>query len=754
MDHLAAQLRRLDRAGLARLIDARPDAVARPEPRSLTELAQRLSIDHSVVLALQLLDRAGLQAAEALAALGGVANRAELAGFLDPAGPFEAALLELTELALVTEDRAGVLRLAAPLRIWAQPLGLGVRLADVLPVLSHGQLGTILDQLGVRSPGRKSELIARVTVVLKDADRVRRLVDRGPNGAREILLKTAWEGPYLVGEVPYFGYQNGPVTWAVQRGLLARVGYDDVQMPAEIALALRGPDYREPFTAAPPEPATGVVAEAELTAAGAAAATQALADVEGLLELCDRTPLGTTKAGRVAVRELRRAVKVTGLDVESVAMLLSTAIAAGLIDLDGGSLVLTERADAWRNAEPAARLASVLAGWWSVDTDLDRLATRHRVVGYLAELPAGTRVDDATALASYLVWRHPLELLGGDGAGLIPASLADAERFGVVALGAATPLARALTAGGAEALAAASAGLAPAPVPTAAFLSDLSVVVSGVPAAGLASLLDSAATRETAGAAYTWRFSTASVRAGLDAGVDAEGLLAALTEVATGELPQALRYLVRDVARRHGHMRVAPAASVICSEDQSLLAELAAHRGLAGLGLRAVAPTVLVSAAVPGETLGALRDAGYAPIGQTASGVTRVERRELRRSAAEEPAAGWIPTAVDAEAVADRLLSATGEGGVPVGSDVPAELATVVARRADNLSAAEHRVLIDAIVTGQPIRIDYVSGAGQITSRVIEKAEMTGDAVVAWCRLRDAERMFVLARILSVSPAG
>ena len=36
--------------------------------------------------------------------------------------------------------------------------------------------------------------------------------------------------------------------------------------------------------------------------------------------------------------------------------------------------------------------------------------------------------------------------------------------------------------------------------------------------------------------------------------------------------------------------------------------------------------------------------------------------------------------------------------------------------------------------------------------RVIENAELTGDAVIAHCHLRDAERMFILSRIRAVSP--
>jgi hypothetical protein len=262
----------------------------------------------------------------------------------------------------------------------------------------------------------------------------------------------------------------------------------------------------------------------------------------------------------------------------------------------------------------------------------------------------------------------------------------------------------------------------------------------------------------------------------LDAGVDADALLDALAAVATGGLPQALEYLVRDVGRRHGHVRVAPAGSVVCADDATLLAELVATKSLRALRLRAVAPTVLVSAADPDATLAALREAGYAPTGLTEGGSARVERRVRRRATVPTSHSHNGGLSVDAEAVAKRLLAAPiALSSVPAGVPAPARVSVparaaasgraaasaraaappeqVVALQAEALSAAERAVLVDAIETGAPVRIDYVSATGRPSTRVIENAELTGDAVIAWCRLRAAERMFILSRIQTVSPA-
>ncbi len=76
------------------------------------------------------------------------------------------------------------------------------------------------------------------------------------------------------------------------------------------------------------------------------------------------------------------------------------------------------------------------------------------------------------------------------------------------------------------------------------------------------------------------------------------------------DLPQPLAYLINDTARGHGRIRIAPAACVIHGEEPALLAELAAHRRLSKLGLRQLAPTVLVSRSPLQKTLDALRAEG------------------------------------------------------------------------------------------------------------------------------------------------
>src|SRR5262245_21372723 len=74
----AAWLRRLGEDGLAALLKHRPDALAPPVPASLAGVAGRLATPGSTATALRRMDRPTLQVAEAIAALGGQADRAAL----------------------------------------------------------------------------------------------------------------------------------------------------------------------------------------------------------------------------------------------------------------------------------------------------------------------------------------------------------------------------------------------------------------------------------------------------------------------------------------------------------------------------------------------------------------------------------------------------------------------------------------------------------------------------------------------------
>ncbi|MEI5099061.1 helicase-associated domain-containing protein [Streptomyces sp. PmtG] len=346
----------------------------------------------------------------------------------------------------------------------------------------------------------------------------------------------------------------------------------------------------------------------------------------------------------------------------------------------------------------------------------------------------------------------------------------EAELLGLLARGTLSPIGAALFDDDGEALAVACRRLLPAATETARFGADLTAVVTGAPSARLAALLDSVADREVGGTASVWRFGPGTIHRALDAGQTPDAIAAELTAVAVGPLPQPLSYLIQDTARGHGRMRVAPAACVIHGEEPALLAELAAHRKLAELGLRQLAPTVLVSRVSPDKTLAALRAAGYAPVAESADGTVRIERSRRRaavtvprprrqggtsRRRNPVPHTAQAPAPFDLSALAARLLASPPTRpqpdpyqGIPFDSDTE----EIIAGHARQLSLTDVRQLAYAVNEGQAVTIEYVAASGNHTVRTVSELDLDAPYLYAWCHLRDDERVFTISRIHGVMP--
>lgn len=679
---LAEFLAALRAEQLAAALTARPDATVPPVPRDLPELAERLEIFHSVAAAVQLLPAPAMQVVEVLQLLGpGAGDRAELAGWLGcPVGdPALAATLELLESYALGWLDGAQLRLAAPLyEAFRYPLQLGAPATALLARYPTEHLRPIARTLGLPTAGRKQELLASIAGLLTDPERVRELVAGASAAVRARLHRLAVDGPATEHFAAWYGYhQPDPeLRWAAERGLVLADSWGVPQLPREAAVALRGPGWHAPFQPQQPRPALVEVGDDAVEREAAAAGGAAVDQLTALLEVVSAAPPALLKAGGVGVKELRRLARTLGAEEATVRLWLELAHQAELVspvrDKSGSAQLLpTTEYDEWAGAEPADRLAAVLPVWLDLpagpllpaaganrghrEDRVDRedrpdrgdrkpepalvrdhdgqvaLAVRHQLLRLAASLPAGRGVAPGSDLAAPVGWLCPLLAhQHPDFDRLVAGAWREAELLGVVGYGTLTSLGRALVAGPApdpDELAAACRKLLPEAAAEAVFQADLTALVPGTPARPLAELLDAAADRESRGGAVTWRFTPGSVRRALDAGYRAEQLLAALRARAVGgALPQPLAYLVTDLARRHGAVRVREVACVLRADDPALLAELAGARVLRPLGLSELAPTVLGSARPVAETLAALRAAGYAPVGETADGVPRVER--------------------------------------------------------------------------------------------------------------------------------
>ncbi|WP_327682944.1 helicase C-terminal domain-containing protein [Streptomyces sp. NBC_00467] len=473
--------------------------------------------------------------------------------------------------------------------------------------------------------------------------------------------------------------------------------------------------------------------------------------------------------------------------------------------------------DEWLTLPPAERWALLASAWLTatrtpgliggqdakgrslsaLGPDLDRSAAaevRRRVLDLLAVLPAGTAPDPETVLAR-LRWERPLR--GGTGADANAArsaadgsvdlrsrvaawTLTEAETLGVTGRGALSAHGRALlgpsgpsgtgpdaartpgpdasrtTGAGPDPVALAAAALAPLlpePLDHVLLQADLTAVAPGPLERPLAETLAVLADVESKGGATVYRFTPGSVRRALDAGRSASDLHTFLATHSRTPVPQPLSYLIDDVARRHGHLRIGAASAYVRCDDDAMLDEILADKRSQGLRLRRLAPTVIAAQADPGALLDGLRSMGYAPAAESAEGDVLITRAHARRTPPRTPPAP-VP---DGPPVPDPTLLGAAVKAIRAG-----DLAATVERKPapepspngslPRSSSAETLATVQAAaMTGSAIWIGYVNAEGSASQRVIAPVRVEGGFVTAYDHTADEVRTYPLHRITGVA---
>ncbi|WP_030317925.1 helicase C-terminal domain-containing protein [Streptomyces sp. NRRL B-3229] len=319
---------------------------------------------------------------------------------------------------------------------------------------------------------------------------------------------------------------------------------------------------------------------------------------------------------------------------------------------------------------------------------------------------------------------------------------------------AAEPLSPAEQATASAAAARLLAPLLPEPLDHVLLQADLTAVAPGPLRRPLAEVLDVLADVESKGGATVYRFTPGSVRRALDAGQSASDLHAFLAAHSRTPVPQPLTYLIDDVARRHGHLRVGAASSYVRCDDDALLNEILADKRAAGLRLRRLAPTVLAAQADPASLLEGLRAMGFAPAAESAEGDVLITRAHAHRTpprSAPEP----VP---DGPPVPDATLLAAAIRAVRAG-----DLASTTPRKQGDrpplstgelprTGAAETLATMQAaVLTGEALWIGYVNAEGAASQRVIAPVRVEGGFVTAYDHTADEVRTYPLHRITGVA---
>lgn len=718
----------LDEAALTALLNARPDVLVAPAPRGMAQLAQRLCSASSLVQALQRLNQDQLTVGQAIAL-----NALDL---LDPVRAGD-VIAELRALGLVWDDN-GTPRL--PRRLvdhWSAEVERRPAAAIARSVVAE-DLRRTGRALGAPVEGlRKPELIEAVAGALSDLRRIRAIIAGLSEQARELLAQIR------VGYV----YVHWTPQILVEAGLLL-LPNGRPELPQEVALASLLSELDLTLTGRPALPAP-TSTPADVRASAQAAAQAAIVAVTTLLDQATLKPIAALKKGGVGTRERARIAAALGAEPGAVALWIDVAHAAGLLgETDAGYAPTVEYAE-WRSAEPNRRWSDLAHGWWSLDhTPTNRMIDDDReqppplplmsCAGMMRRTLLTASVGASVpAVAAEIDWFCPLHEYPDDERDVkIAAILSEAALLGVVSSDVLTELGECLVAGQIPELLADQAG-------TVILQSDLTAVVAGPPSPAAVRLLSAAAVNETRGAAAVWRFTTASVRTAMDAGWRADELLRELAELSDRPVPQPLEYLVTDVARRHGHVRVR-AVQCCVTADEATVAEILHTRSLAKLNLRQLAPTVLSSSDSPAQVIAQLRKNGFAPIAENADGTVLVERGDEHRA----------PSAVVREK--NTLTAAELAARMIAEPHLTIERGPThhtLNRHNPQLSEVELDLLARAIDNGDDVVIGYRDRNGGVTVRRITPERLNDRWLDSRCHLRGDERQFAVANIECVEAA-
>ena len=734
---LTEALRGLLADDLTRLLTLRPD-LAYPAPGDLTELSAQATTTGSVGRALDGLNSWQRVVAEGLAALP------------DPVG-----LVDLADLLHANPNacRVAVEALRARALLWGPDEDLHL-------------VRAVRDHLGPY-PGGLAPPSARPL----PAEVVEDLVAEAGPDARVVVERLLWNPAGTVHGAERsvtVDTARSPVERLLARRLLRSAGPDTVLLPREVSWRLRGQRFTpDPVSSTAPE-LTGRRRTAELVDRAAVGAAYGLThDVELVAHTLETSPHRLLREGGVAVRDLAGLARALDADASYAGFVLECAAATGLIAPgDGGRLLPTADYDRWAEHQPADRWRARVAGW----RHTDRLPGRAgepgtHALGPDAEAPgaatvrtllvdvlAGADVGTVVALADLqraVGWHRPrLVRVGGVPLdAVLTWSWREVGWLGLRSLDAVSSLAAAAARADAPALPSQLSGAFPATVEEVVLQADLTAVAPGPVPYRLARDLRLLADQESRGGAAVFRFGPSSLRRAFDAGWSAADVHRWLEHHSSTAVPQPLGYLVDDVARRHGSIRVGPASAYVRIADEAQAAAILTHPDATVLGLRELAPGVLVADAEPYEVVELLHRLGHSPAAEDSSGrsVTSPDPLRAPRPAVHHsrPAvhAGEVAAAVLAgEAIRRRRSEPTPE--TPAGKTPASETPTreTLAR------------LASARASSEPVRIRYVGADGQPTERDLQLLD-TDSGLLRGTDARSAQPVSIpLARVSSVGP--
>jgi hypothetical protein len=600
----ADYLRSLDDAALIALFESRSDLTS-PVPSDIASLAVRSSSIPSLVRAVDSLNKWQLQVLEAAAVLPEPFSEKELLQHTDKSAKF--VLSALVDRALIYLGHDGY-RLPSNLR----------------EVLGN-------EIAGLGTPALKK-------LKLKD------LAD-APAASKKVLDAMVWGPPR--GAVADVKKPNPGLKWLLDEGFVSPVNQQTVVLHREVALHLRGNKVHRELSVNQPELSGRTVAKSSLQSAAISNVTTFLRWTEEVLNFWGQTAPVALKAGGLGIRDLRELTQHLGVESECASFIAEVAYISGLVTIDPDDRILpTHQFDIWLAQSASAQWELLVSSWLitsrmsgldaaPLGPELDRSisATVRRTVLRLLESSPALAPTPESLLAA-VQWNLPYRRTGGVPAEYVRWISREAEWLGVTAQGAISSYGAAILSG--EEVTAIDADL-PKSVDHILIQSDNTAIAPGPLEHEVSQELDLIADIESRGAATVFRFTESSLRRGLDHGRTGEEILAFLKKTSKTPVPQPLEYLIGDISKKHGKLRVGNASSFIRCEDTALITQIIKDKKVGALGLRRIAPEVLICTHDADDAINVLRAAGYLPAAEDGQGLLLTGPRVQRAQSKARP---------------------------------------------------------------------------------------------------------------------
>ena len=721
-------LRSVDDAALISLFSARPDLVT-PVPPDIASLAVRACSAPSLARAIDSLNKWQMQVLEAVANVNEPFAEKTIASLTDKEAT--SALKHLIMVGLIYPSDDG-LRVPTQLRevLGAEPAGLGPA--------------------------------SMVKLKLNE-------LEQAPQDSKKILERLMWGPPRgSVGDIK----NPGPgIAWLLERKFLVALDQRTVILPREVAIELRGKKIHKELSVRSPELTGSKRDQKQIDLAAIANVSTILRWVEELLNFWAEEPADALRAGGLGVRDLKTLSTHLGVDDACTAFIAELAYLTSLISIDANDQILpSNKFDIWLMQSPADRW-QMLASQWLITSRVSGLVGRLESKNVAALGPELDRVNaskvrgltlsllkenpgvapDWNSFKSVLDWRAPLRRNSSLQDELAEWTLREAEWLGITGQGAISKYGIGFLDG--DDLDVINQDL-PKTVDHILIQSDNTAIAPGPLEHEISQSLAMMAEIESRGGATVYRFTEATIRRALDHGKTGDEIKSFLTKTSKTPMPQPLEYLITDVAKKHGKLRVGNTSSFIRCEDTALISQIMNDKKLEILGLRRIAPEVVICEMDATDAMRILRECGYLPAGESASGMILTGAKSNRALTKPRPPRiiGEVEIPTDESLTAAIRTLRTGEKSTHRQTrlrQVANEALGALPRTTANETMD---VLQQYISEEKTLSIGYADNNGGVTHRIIDPIRISAGALIARDHATGEVQSFRIPRITGVAP--